>query len=118
MEFGAEETRDWLAGFLTVRQASEQLFSWTSTFSAAVWDARRATGRDVTTGSLDRENRTSGWLGTLGYLILLDQIGGCFAPRTLPRSTPLPNAVARALAYSAPASAIPTSSPCMPCDAL
>jgi hypothetical protein len=41
-------------------------------------------------------------LGTLAYLILLDQIGGCFAPRTHPRSTPLPNAVARALAYFAP----------------
>lgn len=103
MELSREERRDWLTGFLTVRQASEQLFSWTSTFSAAARDARRATGRDVITGTIERQDPAAGWLGTVGYLILLDQVGGCFAPRTLPRPAPLPNAFARALTYFAPA---------------
>lgn len=103
MELSREQRRDWLTGFLTVRQASEQLFSWTSTFSAAARDARRATGRDVITGIIERQDPAAGWLGTLGYLILLDQVGGCFAPRTLPRPAPLPNAFARALTYFAPA---------------
>jgi len=52
-----------------------------SGFCGALKDARKMTGRNILTGSKDSSNtfgHLGSWLGTLGYLSLLDQIGGCF----------------------------------------
>lgn len=52
-----------------------------SVFCGALKDARKMTGRNIKTGAKDNTNtfgHLGSWLGTIGYLSLLDQIGGCF----------------------------------------
>ena len=52
-----------------------------SGFCGALKDARKMTGRNIQTGDKDGSNtfgHLGSWLGTIGYLSLLDQIGGCF----------------------------------------
>jgi hypothetical protein len=56
---------------------------WTffSGFCGALKDARKMTGRNIETGDKDGTNKfghLGSWLGTIGYLALLDQIGSCF----------------------------------------
>jgi hypothetical protein len=58
---------------------------YTTSFVAALEDARGASGRDITTGAVIDEPRTGHWLGAVGYLILLDQIGTCFKPKSAAR---------------------------------
>ena len=45
---------------------------------AGLQDARNATGRDGTTGAKLSGVSHGSWLGSLGYMAVLDQIGGCF----------------------------------------
>jgi hypothetical protein len=52
---------------------------YTSGFLAALDDARAASGRDGD-GNVVDEERTGHWLGAVGWMILLDQIGSCFRP--------------------------------------
>lgn len=53
-----------------------------SSFGELIESARKLTGRHpINGGKVVSENRSS-WLGVLAYLILLDQIGGCFKPKT------------------------------------
>lgn len=50
----------------------------------ALRDARKFTKRDQDTGqklSVDSCGNHGSWLGSIGYLALLDQIGGCFKPK-------------------------------------
>lgn len=54
----------------------------TSGFVAAIRDARLATGRDQTSGVKVDDQRHGSWLGALGYMALLDQVGKCFKPRS------------------------------------
>jgi hypothetical protein len=51
-----------------------------TSFTGAIRDARRATNRDVKTGSKILGQSHTSWLGTIGYLILLDQIGKSLRP--------------------------------------
>jgi hypothetical protein len=53
-----------------------------SGFVAALRDARRVTGRDQATGRVLEPELCGSWIGAVGYLILLDQIGGTLRPRT------------------------------------
>lgn len=53
-----------------------------SSFTAALRDARSSTGRDVDHGNIINPLSTGSWLGALGYMALLDQIGTCFRPKT------------------------------------
>jgi hypothetical protein len=55
-------------------------YMYRSGFVAALRDAREDSGRGPDTGAIMDESRTGHWLGAVGYLILLDQIGKCFAP--------------------------------------
>jgi hypothetical protein len=55
-------------------------YMYRSGFVAALRDAREDSGREPNTGAIIDEPRTGHWLGAVGYLILLDQIGKCFAP--------------------------------------
>jgi hypothetical protein len=57
-----------------------------SSFAAALRDARMVTGRDVSTGEVGDPNRCGSWLGALGYMVLLDQIGKSFKPVGVPVS--------------------------------
>jgi hypothetical protein len=53
-------------------------------FTAVLRDARGITKRDPDTGRLDPEvkhGHLGSWLGALGYMVLLDQIGRCFKPK-------------------------------------
>jgi hypothetical protein len=52
-----------------------------SCFHAALRDARGVTGRDLGTGQcVDEPDRSGNWLGAIGYLLLLDQLGTAVRP--------------------------------------
>lgn len=51
-----------------------------SGFAIALRDARKMTNRDLHTGEKLAGGGYSSWLGAIGYMALLDQIGGCFKP--------------------------------------
>lgn len=53
-----------------------------SALIAGIRDARRFTGRNFETGQIEiyDSNINGCWLGAIGYLIILDQIGKCFKP--------------------------------------
>ena len=52
--------------------------TYVSSFRACLEDARLATGRNLVTGDVEDELKTGNWLGAVGYMTLLDQIGACF----------------------------------------
>lgn len=52
-----------------------------SGFHACLNDARFITGRN-SNGKIEDRSKTGSWLGTVGYIILLDQIGSCFYDST------------------------------------
>ena len=52
-----------------------------SGFMAGLRDARRVTGRDESTGAAANTNLRGSWLGAVGYMSMLDQIGKCFRPK-------------------------------------
>jgi hypothetical protein len=52
-----------------------------SCFVAALRDAREFTGRDPETGIKFLGTNHGCWLGALGYMALLDQIGSCLKPK-------------------------------------
>ena len=66
------------------RQVGEGRIGTTS-FFAALGDARSATGRDDN-GAIEDEPRSGSWLGAIGYMALLDQIGKSIKPANMPRS--------------------------------
>jgi len=55
-----------------------------SSFTAALRDARHATGRDEVTGKVSEWGKQGNWLGAIGYLLLLDQIGTSFKRKDAP----------------------------------
>ena len=52
-----------------------------SCFVAALVDARTFTGRDPQTGKKLPGSNHGCWLGALGYMALLDQVGSCLKPK-------------------------------------
>ena len=52
-----------------------------SGFMAALLDAREITGRDPLGYYTGNELKAESWLGAMGYMALLDQIGKCFKPK-------------------------------------
>lgn len=71
---------DTLSAFLTYRRRRSDTH-WVSSLVAVLRDARGATGRYLATGEVSPKRRASGsWLGALGYMVMLDQIGECFSP--------------------------------------
>jgi hypothetical protein len=66
---------------LTTSYIDKGTWTFFSGFCGALKDARKMTGRNIETGAKDLTNtfgHLGSWLGTIGYLSLLDQIGGCF----------------------------------------
>jgi hypothetical protein len=68
----------------------------TSCFIAALRDARKATCRQINGDTLPDINHGS-WLGAIGYMVLLDQIGGCLKPKN--RQSKYKNGFKKALDY-------------------
>lgn len=56
-----------------------------SSFRALLRNARKHTGRSEETGEVDDPTAVADWLGALGYLVLLEQIGRCFSIAGQPR---------------------------------
>ena len=54
-----------------------------SGFAACLKDTRVATGRDPQSGTMVDPQKAGSWLGNIGYMVLLDQIGSCFKPRNV-----------------------------------
>jgi hypothetical protein len=69
-----------------------------SAFQKGLEDCRAATYRDRLTGQSLPNHEHDSWVGALGYLCLLEQIGTCFQKKghSLPASTP-ENSLVRAL---------------------
>lgn len=55
-----------------------------SGFMASVRDARKATSRHLDTGKKKPGGHYGSWLGAIGYMTLLDQIGTCYKPKKKP----------------------------------
>jgi hypothetical protein len=68
-----------------------------SGFVAALRDARQATKRDPDSGAKIPTANHGSWLGAMGYMALLDQIGSCFKPRE--ESVQQGNTIRTALKY-------------------
>lgn len=78
-----------------------------SGFMAGLRDSRDETGRNPDTGAKIPNGKHGGWLGAIGYMALLDQIGTCFKPAGVAALTQTQagrnlSAVEKALAYFAP----------------
>ena len=84
---------------LHFRQAQLSEIQYFSSFVAALRDARLATNRNVDTGEKLPEQSHGSWLGAIGYVALLDQIGKCFKPKDDTKGKPDrgDNPIARAL---------------------
>jgi len=67
-----------------------------SGFTAALRDSRAATGRDEF-GNKVAPTKYGCWLGAIGYMALLDQIGTCFKPKQKPYESG--NSIRKALKY-------------------
>jgi hypothetical protein len=75
-------------------------FTFFSGFTAALRDARKFTKRNQDNGTKltgDAFGDHGSWLGTIGYLSLLDQVGKCFKP--LNSNLLTLNAITKALKY-------------------
>jgi hypothetical protein len=62
---------------------AEDGFIHYSTLCGALRDARTMTGRNIETGTKDDSNKCGylgSWLGAMGYITILDQIGKCYRP--------------------------------------
>jgi len=70
-----------------------------SAFSGGVRDARRMTGRDPGSGKPGVPYNPESWLGTLGYMAVLDHVGDTLKPRG--RATLPMTGIRRALHYFA-----------------
>lgn len=96
-----------LNAYLSARTTDPSGQVYESSFAALLRDARGATARDASTGSLAPAEAYRGrsWLGALGYLCLLDQIGSAVRPKrgpTLPIKQSRPPAFLRCLERFAP----------------
>jgi hypothetical protein len=67
-----------------------------SCFRAALVDMRKVTGRNKNDGSKLPDSKHGNWLGALGYMALLDQIGTCLKPKETDESG---NSIEKALRY-------------------
>ncbi len=80
-----------------------QIITYFSGFVAALRDARKFTKRNQDNGQKltdDSCGDHGSWLGTIGYLSLLDQIGKCFKPRATAMING-ENSISKALKYFA-----------------
>lgn len=76
VQWSEQET---LSSFLTYRPPQSEAHV-VSCLIAALRDARRTSGRFEDSGKLDpsRASQMDCWLGALGYLVMLEQIGKCY----------------------------------------
>ena len=72
------DERKALQSYLFERPPSK---SQRSCFMAALRDARKATGRYKSNGTKRPRINHGNWLGAIGYMTLLDQIGECLKPK-------------------------------------
>lgn len=71
-----------------------------STLTAVLRDCRMVTRRDIRNGeraSNLADDRSDSWLGTMGYMTVLDQIGKCYRPSSISQVTG--HSITKALQY-------------------
>jgi hypothetical protein len=76
-------------------------YRYLSGFTAILRDAREDSGRCPDSGIVKKEERTGHWLGSVGYMILLDQVGKCFKPRVA-QAVVAGSAIEKCLTYWTP----------------
>lgn len=83
---------DTITAFLTYHRRRAGITHWGSSLIWVLRDARAATGRYLSSGEVGpKPERSGSWLGAVGYMIMLDQIGECYRPADaapLPKGTP------------------------------
>ncbi len=68
-----------------------------SGFNRCLKESREVTGRDPENGTMLNPGKQGSWLGAVGYMALLDQIGSCFKPKDI---TAIPgNTIKQSLGY-------------------
>ncbi len=70
-----------------------------SSFTSSLYEIRKITGRDQNTGKRMKHYDSNNWLGTIGYMTLLDMLGTCFKPTS--KSDINKNSFIKALSYFA-----------------
>jgi hypothetical protein len=70
-----------------------------SSFTSSLYEIRKITGRDQMTGKRMKHYDSNNWLGTIGYMTLLDMLGTCFRPKS--KSNINKNSFSKALNYFA-----------------
>lgn len=82
---------DTISAFLTYHRRPTGTY-WGSSLIGVLRDARAATGRYLASGEVGlKPERSGSWLGAVGYMVMLDQIGECYRPANagpLPKGTP------------------------------
>jgi hypothetical protein len=66
--------RDALRFYLTAKPIGGPV-EFVSSYHAALRDARATTGRNLDTGAVEHPQHVATWLGAIGYLAFLDQVG-------------------------------------------
>jgi hypothetical protein len=69
--------------FLYLNNPIEHNSGFKSGFIKVLQEARKLTGRNVNTGqkNIEDNDENESWLGVIGYMVLLDQIGKCIKPK-------------------------------------
>jgi hypothetical protein len=86
---------------LNYQKANDGLIYF-STLCGAIKDSRKMTGRNIDTGAKDGSNKfghLGSWLGTMGYITILDQIGKCYRPKSKVQLEKSKSAIIKALSY-------------------
>jgi hypothetical protein len=91
------DPREAMEIYLFPNNSSSQAVKITSCFIAALRDARKTTCRQINNGGNLPDVNHGSWLGAIGYMVLLDQIGGCLKPKN--RQSKYTNEFKKALDY-------------------
>jgi len=86
---------------LNYKESNDNLIHF-STLCGALKDSRKMTGRNIETGEKDSSNtfgHLGSWLGTMGYITILDQIGKCYRPKKMKPLDKNKSAIIKALKY-------------------
>ena len=83
-------------------QTADDGFIHYSTLCGAINDSRKMTGRNIDSGAKDGSNTfgyLGSWLGTMGYITILDQIGKCYRPKSKVQLEKSKSPIIKALNY-------------------
>ncbi len=101
MQFKTQTTKEAISHHLLLMNKLDENTIVFSSLVAILIDTREITGRDLKNGQhiiSPKHGRLDSWLGALGYLTILDQIGKCYRPKSKSKIVKA-NSITKALKY-------------------